>query len=404
MDCSQLVLSVIKDENVKKNLNPIVYYCIKMIYDPEFSKRSRLFCRCITRFFDNVSRKLNIKKTCSSLSGEEKLNTEFVVNMILNNQLKNKEDNNNINTSLKKNNEENIKNSMDDFFNHNWEWYIETLLECSDTYILDSDEDYCLIYLLQDYVLDSQDPFLSELMRGYNLFFSSVELLFSMRLILHFPNIYFMKKEKRFSEPYFNIIKNRILKFCLTWCKVYPEKYNKNIFIQNLIGNFINYKEENEKTQSIDFIALSLDEPTLSPKYIGLIKLIREGPFLYDINEIARQLCIIDHKNFSSITQKDYIDYIVNKEIPQAFNKIYKREMHFKCYILMYLLLIKNLENQKKAIQNFIALAHLSKSLNNYQTEYTIISTLSAVKIDSKEFLWKMIEKKYKEIYISMEQ
>ena len=110
MDCSQLVLSVIKDENVKKNLNPIVYYCIKMIYDPEFSKRSRLFCRCITRFFDNVSRKLNIKKTCSSLSGEEKLNTEFVVNMILNNQLKNKEDNNNINTSLKKNNDENLKN------------------------------------------------------------------------------------------------------------------------------------------------------------------------------------------------------------------------------------------------------------------------------------------------------
>ncbi len=415
MDCSQLVLSVIKDENVKKNLNPIVYYCIKMIYDPEFSKRSRLFCRCITNFFNNISQKLNLKKVISSLSGEEKLNTEFIVNMILNNQNKknnenennnNINDENNIDTSLKNNNnnKSNFKNSMDDFFNHDWSWYIETLLDCSDTYFLDSNEDYCLIYLLQEYVFDTQDPFLSELMRGYNLFFSSVELLFSMRLILHFPSIYFMRKEKKFSEPYFNIIKDRVLKFCLCWCEVYPEKYKKNIFIQNLIGNLINYKEETEKTQSIDFIALSLDEPTLTPKYIGLIKLIREGPFLYDLTEIARQLCIIDHKNFSSITQKDYIDYIVKKEIPKAFNKIYKREMHFKCYILMYLLLIKNLENQKKAVQNFIALAHISKTLNNYQTEYTIISTLSAVKIDSKEFLWKMIEKKYKEIYISMEQ
>ena len=52
MDCSQLVLSVIKDDSIKKNLNPIVYYCIKLIYDPEFSNRSRLFCRCIKNFFD----------------------------------------------------------------------------------------------------------------------------------------------------------------------------------------------------------------------------------------------------------------------------------------------------------------------------------------------------------------
>ena len=50
MDCSQLVLSVIKDDSIKKNLNPIVYYCIKLIYDPEFSKRSRVFCRCIKNF------------------------------------------------------------------------------------------------------------------------------------------------------------------------------------------------------------------------------------------------------------------------------------------------------------------------------------------------------------------
>lgn len=114
-------------------------------------------------------------------------------------------------------------------------------------------------------------------------------------------------------------------------------------------------------------------------------------------------MCIIDHANFSSIPQKEYIDYIVKKEIPDSFNKIYKREKHFKCYILMYLLLIKNVENQKNAIQKFIALAHQCKMLNNYQTEYTIISTFSAVGISKKDILWKLVETRYRDIYTALE-
>ena len=94
---------------------------------------------------------------------------------------------------------------------------------------------------------------------------------------------------------------------------------------------------------------MSLDEPILPSKYVGIIKLIREGPFLFDIMEIARQLCIIDQNNFSSILQKDYVDYIVKKEIPESFNKIYKRETHFKCYVLIYILLIKDLETHKRS-------------------------------------------------------
>ena len=185
------------------------------------------------------------------------------------------------------------------------------------------------------------------------------------------------------------------------WCKEYPQKYQKNLFIQSLIKDLINITESEHK--QIDLIALSLDEPLLTPKYVGLIKLIREGPFFYDIAEIARQMCIIDHANFSSIPQKDYIDYIVKKEIPDSFNKIYKREKHFKCYILMYLLLIKNVENQKNAIQKFIALAHQCKMLNNYQTEYTIISTFSAVGISKKDILWKLVETRYRDIYTALE-
>ena len=97
--------------------------------------------------------------------------------------------------------------------------------------------------------------------------------------------------ESKLSAPYFETIKDRVKKFCYIWVKEYPQKYNKNVFIQTLIKNLINVVESEHK--QIDLIALSLDEPSLTPKYVGLIKLIREGPFFYDIDEIARQICII---------------------------------------------------------------------------------------------------------------
>jgi hypothetical protein len=240
-------------------------------------------------------------------------------------------------------------------------------------------------------------------MRGYNLFFSSVELMFCLRLILHFPKIYYMKKEQKLLHSTYNdAIKDRVSKFMIAWVKVYPKKYEKNLFIQSLINDVVKITKE-EQHQSIDFISLSLDEPILPAKYVGIIKLIREGPFLFDITEIARQLCIIDQRNFSSIPEKDYIDYIVKKEIPESFNKIYKRETHFKCYVLIYILLIKDLENQKRAIQNFIQLADTCRTLNNFQSEYTIISVLSAMSLQKKLLLWKMMEKKYKDMFAKME-
>ena len=394
MDCSQLVLSVIKDDSIKKNLNPIVYYCIKLIYDPEFSNRSRLFCRCIKNFFDKMSKLLNLEKVCNNLSEKDLIDNNLVINTILNQS-------NNMNENNKDSSK--VSEILNNFSSHDWSWYIETLLDCEKTYILESDEDYCLIFMLQKYVFESQDPILSELMRGYNLFFSSVELMFCLRLILHFPKIYYMKKEqKKLNTSYNDAIKDRVSKFMLAWVKVYPKKYEKNLFIQSLINDVVKITKD-EQHPSIDFISLSLEEPILPAKYVGIIKLIREGPFSFDVTEIARQLCIIDQKNFSSIPEKDYIDYIVKKEVPESFNKIYKRETHFKCYVLIFILLIKDLENQKRTIQNFIQLADTCKSLNNYQSEYTIISVLSAMGLQRKLLLWKMLDKKYKEMFLQME-
>ena len=395
MDCSQLVLSVIKDSSIKKNLNPIVYYCIKLIYDPEFSNRSRLFCRCIKNFFDKMSKLLNLDTICKNLTEKELIDNNLVINTILNqNNIKSENDQNTTKVS----------EILNNFSSHDWSWYIETLLDCEKTYILESDEDYCLIYMLQKYVFETQDPNLSELMRGYNLFFSSVELMFCLRLILHFPKVYHMKKEeKKLKNSYTESIRDRVSKFMVAWVKVYPKKYEKNLFIQSLINDVVKITKE-EQHPTIDFISLSLDEPKLPNQYIGIIKLIREGPFLFDIKEIARQLCIIDQKNFSSIPEKDYIDYIVKKEVPESFNKIYKRETHFKCYILIYILLIRELDAQKKAIQNLITLAEYCRDLKNFQSEYTIIAVLSAICLQKKLLLWRQIEKKYKDSFELMEK
>ena len=112
MDCSKLVLNVIKDDTIKKNLNPLVYYSIKMIYDPEFSKRSRYFCRALKLFFTSFSKDIGLSKVTSGLSHSQKKDNTYILKMIIEQSLnQNKED-----------------NSIDNIFNHEWSWYVDKLL------------------------------------------------------------------------------------------------------------------------------------------------------------------------------------------------------------------------------------------------------------------------------------
>jgi hypothetical protein len=388
MDCSQLVLSVIKDPTVKSNLNPIIYYSIKVIYDPEFSKRSRIFCESLKMFYIKFAKEFKLDSLTSSISPDQKIDNNYIINTLLP-------------KALTLNQNEKGENGLSNLFKNDWDWYIDTLLNLDNTYILDREDDYSLLYLLRDYVFSTQEPTTSELMTGYNLFVSSVELMFCLRKVLRIVPLHLSILEKQMAETFWKSVKQRVEKFFYFWIREYPEKYKNNLFVQNLIKNYTTTKVS--QTKQIDLIALSLDEPILTPKYVGLVNLIKEGPFLYDLDEIAKQLCLIDHNNFSSIPQKDYIDFIVKKEIPESFNKIYKREKHFKCYILIFLMLIRNLENQKTAVQNFILLAYKCKKLNNYQSTYTIISTFNAACIQRKEFLWRVLDKKIKELYLIME-
>jgi hypothetical protein len=145
-------------------------------------------------------------------------------------------------------------------------------------------------------------------------------------------------------------------------------------------------------------------EPLLNSKYISFTKLIKEGPFCFEIEEVARQICIIDHELIASLTPSDYNQFIAHREVPESFCKFLIREKQIKCYILLFILMHNNLENKKNMIQNFISLAHTCKLLNNHQTSHTIISAFNMVGLSRKKLLWKLIEKKYREIYSNLEK
>ena len=117
----------------------------------------------------------------------------------------------------------------------------------------------------------------------------------------------------------------------------------------------------------------------------------KKSIFCFDVEEIARQICLIDHELLSSLKYNDYIQYLVKKEMPKVFEQFIIREKQLQCYILIFMTMHSNLENKKNMIQNFIALAHTLKYMNNQQTCSTIINSFSIVGITKKKLLLKFI-------------
>jgi hypothetical protein len=213
-----------------------------------------------------------------------------------------------------------------------------------------------------------------------------------------------MKKEKDQINEYFENIKKRVELFFDEWCKNHWDKYKKNRLIKEIIGP----KEKKPETEVIpkekSINKITMSEPILNTKYISFTKLIKEGPFCFDIEEIARQICLIDHELLCTLKYNDYIQYLVKREIPKVFEQFIIREKQLQCYILIFMTMHSNLENKKNMIQNFIALAHTLKYMNNQQTCSTIINSFSIVGITKKKLLWKLIEKKYRDIYSNLEK
>ena len=420
MDATKVILTLIKDEQIRQGLNPLVYYALKLMYNSEFSKRSKYFGLAIKRLFDELANNLNLQIATldSNLMAAENTMTfdmSIVDDMGPAEPLEKKDKNvkNDKNENNIKEEEENplnvtankdVYNSVNKLMKKNWKWCFNKMVDYDDEYILDRDDNYILLRLIKDYIFSDIPPNESTLMLCYNIFCSSIELMFCFKLVLSFPNYFFMKKEITQINEYFKSIKKRVELFFDVWCGNHWDKYKRNKLIKEIIGP----KEQKpvieieKKEKSINKINMS--EPILNSKYISFTKLIKEGPFCFDVEEIARQICLIDHELLSSLKYNDYIQYLVKKEMPKVFEQFIIREKQLQCYILIFMTMHSNLENKKNMIQNFIALAHTLKYMNNQQTCSTIINSFSIVGITKKKLLWKLIEKKYRDIYSNLEK
>jgi len=261
-----------------------------------------------------------------------------------------------------------------------------------------------LLKLINEYIHSNIPPEKSSLMICYKIFCSSIELMFCFKLILSFPKYYFMKKENEQINEYFIDIKKRVELFLDAWCATHWDTYQKNKLIKEIIGPKEKKPEIEQAKPEKNINIITMSEPILNNKYVSFTKLIKEGPFCLDIEEIARQMCLIDHEMLQELKYNDYIQFLVKKELPKVFKKFIIREKRIKCYILIYMSMHGNLENKKNMIQNFIALANELKRLNNQQTCDTIITTFSILGITKKKLLWKLIEKKYRDTYTDLEK
>ena len=393
MDASQLILSLIKDDQIKQNLNPIVYYCLKLVYSPEFSKRSRYFGRAIKRLYDELGNNLGLE-----MNNLDKINMENTITFDMALDSLDKENDDTLNVTVSKDS----YLSVNKLIRTDWKWCFEHLVDYDDEYIMDKEDDYILLTLVKNYIFGDEPPKTSTLMMCYNIFVSSIELMFVFKLITSFPQYCFQRKETHKMEEYFIQIKQRINDFYDAWCVQYPEKYKRNRLIREIIGE----KKIEEESQVVDYTysQFTMYEPILNSKYISFTKLIKEGPFCFEIDEVARQICLIDHEMLSSLNYSDFTQFVVKKETPKSFDKFFIREKQLQCYILIFITMHNNLENKKNMVQNFISLAHTLKLLNNQQTCNTIIAAFNIVGITKKKLLWKLIEKKYRDIYSNLEK
>ena len=380
------------------------------MYNSEFSNRTKYFGFAIKRLFDELANNLNLQIATldNNLMAAENTMTfdmsivEDIAPINPNEKKDNKEnkenkdkkdekDENNIEEDpLNVTANKDVYNSVNKLMKKNWKWCFNKMVDYDDEYILDRDDNYILLRLIKDYIFSDVPPNESTLMICYNIFCSSIELMFCFKLVLSFPNYFLMKKEKDQISEYFENIKKRVNLFFDEWCKNYWDKYKRNKLIKEIIGPKEKepVKEEIPKEKSINKITMS--EPILNTKYISFTKLIKEGPFCFDIEEIARQICLIDHELLCNLKYNDYIQYLVKREMPKVFEQFIIREKQLQCYILIFMTMHSNLENKKNMIQNFIALAHTLKYMNNQQTCSTIISSFSIVGITKKKLLWKL--------------
>ena len=339
MDASKVILTSIKDEIIKKNLNPLVYYALKLMYSSEFASRSKYFGLAIKRLYDELGDNLNLQiqqlndnllKEQNTMNFDMSIVDDVSTTDTTNKNPENKEDEEPLNVTANKDTYMSVSKLM----KKNWKWCFDRMVDYDDEYILDrDDENYILLKLINEYIHSNIPPEKSSLMICYKIFCSSIELMFCFKLILSFPKYYFMKKENEQINEYFIDIKKRVELFLDAWCATHWETYQKNKLIKEIIGPKEKKPEIEQAKAEKNINIITMSEPILNNKYVSFTKLIKEGPFCLDIEEIARQMCLIDHEMLQELKYNDYIQFLVKKELPKVFKKFIIREKRIKCYI-----------------------------------------------------------------------
>ena len=110
-------------------------------------------------------------------------------------------------------------------------------------------------------------------------------------------------------------IKTRVEQFFDAWCATHWNTYQKNKLIKQIIGEKEVKPELEKEKEEKNINIITMSEPILNNKYVSFTKLIKEGPFCLDIEEVARQICLIDHEMLCELQYNDYIQFLVKKEL-----------------------------------------------------------------------------------------
>ena len=400
MDYGDQIRKLLKSEEIKSNVNVILLYALKSLYVPGFARKSKYFSKSLLRFLA----KQDISLIETSLFDESKIidnQNEDIFNDtsvfdIESVAFKRNSFKSTRNQSVFMKNDLNMLD-LGSILRSEPLYVINKIIEYERDYILDRDDEYILLNMIKNYIYSDEDPRTSQLMTSYNIFSSSIELIFCLKLIDSLPSVPGNPREFPLYESFMDNIKARVWLFFTHWVKIYREKYQKNKLIQSLLKGKIGFDD----SSFLDLCSITLSEPILPLRLFTINKILNEGIFFFDVNEIAKQLCLIDHYLLSNLKIDDFKKFIKNQEMPETIQQIFLREKQFKCYILTFILTQDTLEDKKNAIQNFILLSNACRLHNNFQTAYTILSCLMKVNSTKKKHLF--IEKKFREIYVNLE-
>jgi hypothetical protein len=241
-----------------------------------------------------------------------------------------------------------------------------------------------------------------------------VELAFCLRLILKFPVLSILPNEKQKYDKENIAITKRIEKFIFAWKKKFPQKCEKDMIVKHYLDidyTQLNMEEFNNTTYNIPFDnIMKREDPWLNNRLISTTQLIQNSLFIIKdaVDEIARQICMIDQDLLLELQISDYLREIKNdySEKESIFAKIISREQIFKAYILfsIYILVLKkeDIKSIANLIDLYISLAFKLKNMNNFQSFVTIIKTFQRINLKQKSKIWSILKDINKTSYLTM--